>query len=118
MNAIDIGSIQYANRSLKIPTAARQVQGSGAHVTSSVKIDKNSELWKSCQDFESIFVKMMIKEMKGTVEKTGLVSGGYAEDIFDDMLTDEYSESMAKTANFGISEALYRQLSVSQSSSK
>ena len=38
------------------------------------------------------------------------MNGGWAEDIFQDMLDDEYSKSMADTANFGLAEQLYRQL--------
>lgn len=111
MNAIDTGSLYYANKPLKVPSASASVQGSGARTAGTSSVDKNSELWKSCQDFESIFIKMMLKEMKKTVEKSGLVSGGSAEEIFEDMLYDEYSADMAKTSNFGLSEQLYRQLS-------
>ena len=39
-----------------------------------------------------------------------LVSGGWAEDIYSDMLDDEYSKSMAKNAGFGLSDQLYKQL--------
>ncbi len=111
MGAIDTGMLQYHNRPLAVPKGAVAVQGTGARVASTRPIDKKSELWKTCQDFESIFVKMMLKEMKASVDKSGLVTGGYAEEIFDDMLTDERAASMAKSANFGLSEALYRQLS-------
>ncbi|MBL8967147.1 MAG: rod-binding protein, partial [Spirochaetaceae bacterium] len=70
-----------------------------------------SALYEQCAEFESIFAKMMLKEMRNTVEKSGLVDGGWAENIFQDMLDDEYSKSMAKTANFGLADQLYRQLS-------
>ncbi|MCX7025051.1 MAG: rod-binding protein [Spirochaetes bacterium] len=111
MNAVDTGTLQYYNRPLRVPSAAAGVRGSGARVGSTSKIDTESPLWKSCQDFEAIFIKMMLKQMKATVDKAGLVSGGYAEEIFDDMLTDEYAGSMSKNAKFGLSESLYRQLS-------
>jgi Rod binding domain-containing protein len=110
MTSIDTGLFQYKNQPLKIPTAAKQVQGTGAQIAPGGKIDKKSELYKQCQDFESIFVKMMIGEMQKTVEKGSLMNGGYAEDIFSDMLQDEYSKSMTKTSDFGIADMLYRQL--------
>ena len=71
------------------------------------------KLKKACQDFEAIFVKQMLKSMKGTVEKTGLLDGGFAEEIYDDMLYDEYAKKMVKTAGFGIADTLYDKLSVS-----
>lgn len=112
MNAIDSGLVNYNNQPLKVPGSARQVQGTGALLAPSSSIDRKSKLYEQCRDFESIFVKMMISEMQGSVEKTGLMSGGYAEEIFNGMLQDEYAKSMTKTANFGIADTLYRQLSI------
>ena len=72
---------------------------------------QDSELRKACEDFEAIFVKQMLKSMKSTINKGGLLNGGFAEEIYDDMLYDEYAKKMTKTANFGIANSLYRQLS-------
>jgi Rod binding domain-containing protein len=108
---IDTAIMQYNNRPLRVPTGAPQVQGTGARIADSTHIDKKSKLYEQCQEFESIFVKMMLKEMQNSVDKSdSLISGGWAEDIYQDMLNDEYSKSMAKTAGFGLSDQLYRQL--------
>ena len=108
---IDSALLQYNNRALKIPSGAPQVAGTGARVADSTRVDKKSKLYEQCQEFESIFVKMMLKEMRNSVDKKdSLLSGGWAEDIYQDMLDDKYSESMAKTARFGLSEQLYKQL--------
>lgn len=64
-----------------------------------------------CDQFEAIFVKQMLTSMRRTVNKTGLVDGGMAEEIFEDMLYDEYASSIAKTTRLGISEMLYKELS-------
>lgn len=72
---------------------------------------QNTALRKACEDFEAIFVKEMLKSMKSTINKSGLLDGGFAEEIYDDMLYDEYAKKMTKTANFGIAETLYKQLS-------
>lgn len=107
---IDGALFNYNNRPLRVPGGASQVQGTGARISDNAPIDKKSELYEQCREFESIFAKMMLKEMRKSVDKTGLVSGGWAEDIFQDMLDDEYSKSMAKTADFGLADQLYRQL--------
>jgi flagellar protein FlgJ len=118
---IDAALMQYGNRALKVPSGAPQVHrdasvaGSGARVVDSAPIDKKSKLYEQCQDFESIFVKMMLKQMRATVDKSdSLLSGGWAEEIYQDMLDDEYSGTMAKKAGFGLADQLYRQLSVSR----
>ncbi len=107
---IDNALLQYQSRPLRIPTSAASVQGSGARITDSRPIDRTSPLYEQCREFESIFAKMMLKEMRKTVDKSGLVSGGWAEDIFQDMLDDEYAKSMSASANFGLADQLYRQL--------
>ena len=103
MNPIDIGDLQYRYQAIKTPSA-------GSPLSSKNAIDKGSDLYKQCQEFEAIFVKMMLKEMKNSVLKTGLIDGGYAEDIFEDMLYDEYAKKMAQTAQFGLAETIYLQI--------
>jgi peptidoglycan hydrolase FlgJ len=117
---IDSALLQYNNRPLKLPSGQAQahrgaglagVAGTGARVADSSRVDKKSKLFEQCQEFESIFVKMMTKEMRNSVDKTdSLISGGWAEDIYQDMLDDEYAKAMAKTAGFGLADQLYRQL--------
>ncbi|MBI9103071.1 MAG: rod-binding protein [Spirochaetales bacterium] len=77
--------------------------------TEGVKDD--NKLRETCVDFESIFVKQMLDSMKKTVQKSGLNDGGFAEDIYQDMLYDEYAKEIAQTANLGIADMMYKQLS-------
>ena len=74
-------------------------------------IDKNSKLYKVSVEFEAIFIKQMLNEMRKTVEKSGLIKRGMAEDIFEDMLYDEYAKKMAENEDFGLARILYKQLS-------
>ncbi|PKL47817.1 MAG: hypothetical protein CVV42_11790 [Candidatus Riflebacteria bacterium HGW-Riflebacteria-2] len=64
------------------------------------------KLKKACSDFESIFMHQMLKEMRKTVKKTGIVHGGQAEEIFADMLDQERS----KTMSIGMGDMLFMQL--------
>ena len=68
-------------------------------------------LMEACRDFEALFLKQMLNTMRDTVEKSGLLDGGFAEQIYEDMLYDEYAKKMADTARFGIAEMLYNQMS-------
>ena len=76
------------------------------------RIDKSSKLYKVSQDFEAIFIKQMLNVMRKSVSKTGLMDGGMAEEIFEDMLYDEYAEKMAQSGSFGIADMIFRQLNV------
>lgn len=64
-----------------------------------------------CIQMESIMVSKMLKSMRNTVQKGELMHGGFAEEIFEDMLYDEYALNMSKNANLGLAKMLYEQLS-------
>lgn len=64
-------------------------------------------LKKACKDFESIFSYQLLKEMRKTVNRSGLVHGGQAEEIFSDMLDQE----RAKGVTLGLGDLLFSQLS-------
>ena len=72
----------------------------------------STALKKACADFEAIFIKQMLDSMRKTVDKSDVVERGMAEDIFEDMLYQEYAKAMAQTANLGIADMMYKQLSV------
>jgi Rod binding domain-containing protein len=92
-----------ADRAVERAAEAARRLGPGA-------VDKGSPLYKVCLEFEAIFIKQMLNSMRKTVEKSGLLDGGLAEDFFEDMLYDEYAKKMASTANFGLAAMIYGQL--------
>ncbi|MBN8218193.1 MAG: rod-binding protein [Spirochaetes bacterium] len=67
------------------------------------------QLRRVSEEMESLFVKMMYSAMKKTVHKEeGMLHGGQAEEVFDDMLTEEYSRRFAKSRSFGIADVIYK----------
>ncbi|RPJ03820.1 MAG: hypothetical protein EHM28_14580 [Spirochaetaceae bacterium] len=70
----------------------------------------DKKLYDVCVEFEAIFIKQMLNTMRKTVEKSELVNGGYAEEIFEDMLYDEYAQNMAESKSFGLADMIYRDL--------
>ena len=93
-------------------TRSASASDAGRGPSGSSRIDKSSKLYKVSQDFEAIFIKQMLNVMRKSVSKTGLMDGGMAEEIFEDMLYDEYAEKMAKSGSFGIADMIYRKLNV------
>jgi flagellar protein FlgJ len=63
------------------------------------------------EQLESLMLNMMLKSMRANIGKTKFIHGGMAEDVFEDMLYEQYSEKMARSESFGISELVYEQLS-------
>jgi Rod binding domain-containing protein len=75
------------------------------------KTRKEAELKKACSAFESLFIEQMFKAMRKNVQKSDLLKGGFAEDVFEDMLYGEYSQKMAESDRFGLSKMLYDSMS-------
>ena len=73
---------------------------------------RNEErLKEACKDFQAIFVKQMLDSMRKTVNEQGLLDGGRAEEIFEDMLYEKYAQKISDTAGLGLDEMMYTQLS-------
>jgi flagellar protein FlgJ len=110
MSDIDLGV--YLNRDIRNQGAVNRLENA-AKTTSSrqPRVNKKSKLYEVCQDFEAIFIKQMLNVMRKTIHKTGVMDGGLAEEVFEDMLYDKYASKMAKSGQFGISDMLYDELS-------
>lgn len=76
------------------------------------KTKDEKKLKEASEDFEAIFVKMMLDSMDKTIDrKDSLINGGEAEEMFHDMLNNEWAKNMSKSQSLGIAEMLYKQLS-------
>ena len=73
------------------------------------KIEKDS-IKELSQEFESIFLQIMLKSMRDSVQKSGLINEGSGERIFEDMLDGEYAKIMSSQTQSGLAEAIERQL--------
>lgn len=71
----------------------------------------DAKLKEACQGFESLFLNMMLKEMRKTVPE-GETSSSYAMGLYQEMLDEEIAETASKGKGIGIADAMYNQLSV------
>ncbi len=67
----------------------------------------NDELKKACDGFEELFVHKMLQVMRQSTEKSGLISGGRGEEIFQDMLDENYAQMITKTEALGLSKMIF-----------
>ena len=75
------------------------------------KASEMKKLKSACDDFEAIFIKQMLDSMKKTINRSNLVKRNMGEEVFDDMLYDEYAKKMSGTAGLGIGNMMFKQLS-------
>jgi flagellar protein FlgJ len=73
------------------------------------KIDEG-KLKKTCGDFESIFISQMLKEMRKSIPKSGLLDGGGQQDMYLGLFDEELSRSMAKRGGIGLGKILYQNI--------
>ena len=82
--------------------------------TSSSKVSDSQfddkELKEVCNEFESIFISMMYKQMKATVPKSDFLNSDSATEMFQSMLDDELCIN-ASQRGIGIGDVMYKQLS-------
>ncbi|RKY00133.1 MAG: hypothetical protein DRP54_06030 [Spirochaetes bacterium] len=63
-----------------------------------------------CHQMEAIFINIMLKSMRKTINETGFMGDSLAKDIFSDMLYEEYSKIIANSDQIGIGKLIYKQL--------
>ncbi len=68
------------------------------------------KLQAACRDMESLFLSYLFKEMRATINKSGFISGGKAEEIFTSLLDVEISKKMSDAGGIGLSSILLKQL--------
>jgi len=91
---------------------------SSSEVSAPVDIQKEiaadpekKRLYDAAVEFQSIFVNMMLKSMRSSLHKEqDLLYGGRTQEIFEDMLYDEYAKLMSRQGGFNLSDDLYKQI--------
>ncbi|MEW6096169.1 MAG: rod-binding protein [bacterium] len=101
-NLIDGKFVNRTNQSNDFAAVLKNVQD---------KEKAKARLKEVSYDLEAIFINQLLKEMRASIHKLPLFHGGYAEEIFEDMLYDEYAKLIAKSDQFGFAKQIYDQLS-------
>jgi Rod binding domain-containing protein len=73
-------------------------------------IDKNDKLYEQCEALETFLLKTLISGMRRTVDKSEFSKSGFAGDMYEDMLYDEYAKDFTRNAGFGLAELAYFEL--------
>jgi len=82
----------------------------GAHDTAkSAYLKEKSRLTKASQDFEALFVGMMLKQMRKSMAGENALFGKSSESkIYQDMMDDKLAEQMSHTGTFGLAKAMMK----------
>lgn len=69
-----------------------------------------ASLKKVSKDLESVFVDMMFKEMRKTVNSSGLTEDAPGKDIYQSMFDEKVAESLSKGNGTGLADMIYKQV--------
>ena len=74
----------------------------------------DADLQEASEQFESLLLNFMIREMRATVPESALLPRSMAEEIFTDMLDEKIAGEMAKSGEIGLSRLIFDQLKMSE----
>lgn len=77
----------------------------------SADINKETRLRQACADFEAMMLQQMMRMARENMPKSGLLEGGFAEDMFRSVQEEELAKNMSQGRGMGFGELLYRQIS-------
>jgi flagellar protein FlgJ len=75
---------------------ARQLLRQADGVSGGVSTQQRAQAHKIGQDFEALFLGMMMKSMRATVGQDALTGGGHGEEAFRSLLDQEYATVASK----------------------
>ncbi|GEM_PF-1020448 len=73
------------------------------------KTSEREKLKDAAKGFESVFVNILLSQMRKTVDKSELIDGGNAQEIFEQMFDEEISKEIAKRGDLGIADSLFKE---------
>jgi Rod binding domain-containing protein len=85
------------------PVSSSSTQNSG----------QDTKLKTTCQEFAAVLWSQLLDTMQETVPQDGVLGDSLSNDIFQSMLDDQYSSTLAgqDSSPDGLTEILYRQMS-------
>ena len=85
-----------------------------AQLKSNAKADEAGSVKEVAQQFESIFINMMLQSMRKATERSGLMDSDAAQ-TYEAMFGQELALHLSEQGGFGVAEALERQIQMNQS---
>lgn len=117
---VDISSINSNLTNNILDNAKRSVSEDGfeLRLKSAMRSNNEQELKKVCNEFESIMMNLMYKQMKATVPSIDLLGRDSGKELFESMLDEELMGKASEGKGIGLGEMLFKQMKKSLSISQ
>ena len=80
------------------------------NISSPQKFKNEEALRKTAQQFEAMFLSMMLNEMRKGVMKSSLIPKGPGHDMIMSLLDQEMAKAWASQGGIGIADMIFQQL--------
>ncbi len=97
---------QNTNATSKMQTVRNSPES--GKTTSDLK--SNAQLEEACSGFESLFIYILLKEMRATIPKSGFMSGGKAEEIYTSIMDSQLAKEISLKGGLGLASIIRDQL--------
>lgn len=71
---------------------------------------------EAVKKWDSYFIQTLLREMRKTIPKSGLVQNSFAMDMFYDMLDKQIADNIAESGGLSLSKNLFRRMFKEQTS--
>jgi len=79
--------------------------------TNSIEKYDEKKIKEISSDFASLFIKIMLDQLKNSLNpQEDILYGGFREDLWKNMLFDEYAKKMSKNGLSSLSEMIYKSI--------
>lgn len=77
----------------------------------SSKKNPSDRLREACEEFEAIFVRQLLKEMREALPEASLFGNGVAGQFYSELFDWEIAKSVSKSSSLGLADVVFEQLS-------
>lgn len=93
-----------------------QTLGTSFSAGAPVGADKIEQFRNQAKELESVFLNTLLSEMFSSIKTEGEFGGGYAEETWRGMQSEQYAAALAQNGGVGIADQIMRQLLSAQES--
>lgn len=108
---MNLGSLNNSGNTMNAQIESNQSEALKKKLEGAKDSKDDKELRDAAQQFESVFVNMILKTMRSTIpENQGYIEKSHATKTYESMLDEEMANGMAKGGGFGLSDMIYKSL--------
>lgn len=92
------------------PSSGKDNNSFADHLQAALNNKDEKKLLSACRDMEAVFLGTVFQTIRNTIPRNNYLNQGFADDVWQSMLYDEFAKEMSRTQATGIAQMLFKQL--------